>query len=87
MIRFYIANVLHLFFYCYTMLILGRIVISWIPSWQNTTIVRFISFCTDPYLNVFRRIIPPLGGVLDLSPLLAFFTLRLAESFLLKIII
>lgn len=85
--RFYFAEVLHLFFYCYTMLILARILLSWIPNWQDTTIVRFVGFCTDPYLNLFRRILPPLGGVLDLSPLIAFFVLRLAESFLLHMIL
>jgi YggT family protein len=29
----------------------------------------------DPYLNLFRGIIPPLGGTLDLSPILAFIVL------------
>ena len=30
----------------------------------------------DPYLNLFRNIIPPIGGSLDLSPVLAFLTLN-----------
>jgi uncharacterized protein YggT (Ycf19 family) len=37
---------------------------------------------TDPYLNIFRKIIPPLGGVLDFSPILGFLTLQFMESIL-----
>lgn len=34
----------------------------------------------DPYLNLFRGIIPPLGGTIDLSPILAFITLDVSLS-------
>lgn len=33
----------------------------------------------DPYLNLFRGIIPPLGGTIDLSPILAFITLDVSS--------
>ena len=33
------------------------------------------STLADPYLNLFRGLIPPLGGTLDLSPILAFVVL------------
>jgi YggT family protein len=36
-----------------------------------------LSTVCDPYLNLFRGIIPPLGGTIDLSPILAFITLDL----------
>ena len=87
MIRFYMANVIQLFFYIYTMLIFARIIISWLPAWQNHTIVRFITYLTDPFLNFFRKLVPPLGGVLDLSPLLAFFVLRMGEKIILRILL
>ncbi len=44
--------------------------------------MQFIMRITDPYLALFRRFIPPIGGVLDLSPLLGFFLLQLAEQFI-----
>jgi YggT family protein len=37
---------------------------------------------TDPFLNVFRGIVPPLGGV-DLSPMLGFFLLNFLKGVLL----
>lgn len=83
---YYLANVIHLLFYSYTILLFVRIVLSWFPAWHHHTWVRFIAFYTDPFLNVFRRIIPPLGGVIDLSPLLAFFVLRLLEMILLGLL-
>ena len=70
-------------FWVYTILLMVRILVSWVPDWQRFTWVRFVSFYTDPYLGVFRRIVPPIGGVLDLSPLLAFFALRFAETVIL----
>ncbi len=82
----YLASTVHLLFATYTLLIFIRIVLSWIPSWYSYKPVQFVAFCTDPYLQLFRRIIPPLGGILDLSPLLAFFVLRLSEIFLLSLL-
>lgn len=77
--KIYLIEVIRLLFSAYTLLLFVRILLSWVPSWQEKKWARFISFYTDPFLNVFRRVIPPLGGVLDLSPLLAFFVLRLLE--------
>jgi uncharacterized protein YggT (Ycf19 family) len=34
----------------------------------------------DPYLNLFRGIIPPLGGTIDLSPILAFVVLDVSAA-------
>ena len=82
----YVRDVVHLLFYAYTILLFIRIVLSWFPAWYSYTIVRFIAFCTDPYLSLFRRILPPLGGTIDLSPILAFFALRLLEMAVLWIL-
>ncbi len=49
--------------------------------------MRFVSHYVDPYLNLFRRIIPPIGGVLDLSPLLAFFALTILEKIIIYLIL
>lgn len=74
-------------FTAYTLMIVGRVLGSWIPNIQEHPIMRFLAYFTDPYLNFFRKIIPPIGGVLDLSPLLAFLTLQLVEIFLLKFLL
>lgn len=60
----------------YNTLLIGRLVLTWFPS-PPQAIVGPLSTLCDPYLNLFRGIIPPLGGTLDLSPVLAFFALNL----------
>lgn len=78
-----IAYLIHLIFLSYTILLFIRIVSSWFPQFQGHHLLRFVAFYTDPYLNLFRKVLPPLGGVLDISPILAFFVLRIAEMVLL----
>lgn len=60
----------------YMILLIIRVLLSWFPnvSWGNP-VFSTLSQLTDPYLNLFRSIIPPLGGM-DFSPLLAFFLLQ-----------
>ena len=60
-------------------MILVRIFGSWFPDFSQTKFMQFIAFYTDPYLNFFRRIIPPLG-MLDLSPIVAIFVLQFIEK-------
>lgn len=81
-----IAYIVHLIFYSYTILLLVRILGSWFPQFQGSKIMRFVAHYTDPYLNVFRRLIPPIGGVLDLSPLLAFFSVKIMEAVILGLL-
>jgi len=65
-------------FLVFTIMLFVRILGSWIPELQSSRFMQFISFYTDPYLGLFRRIIPPLG-MFDLSPIVAFFALGILE--------
>ena len=66
----------------YLVLIFVRIIMTWIPRmpynrWLDA-VLTFVKDVTDPYLNLFRRVIPPLRmgpGALDLSPIVATFVL------------
>ena len=83
---FNIIYLIQLFFSVYTFMIFIRILSSWIPDASQYRFIQFISFYTDPYLNVFRQIIPPLG-MFDLSPIVAFICLSFLESILIKFIV
>jgi YggT family protein len=67
----------------YSVILLIRVLLSWFPNldWGSNPILSSISSITDPYLNVFRGLIPPLGGI-DLSALVAFLALNLIQSLL-----
>jgi YggT family protein len=53
-----------------------RILLTWFPS-PPQVIAEPLSTVCDPYLNLFRGIIPPIGGTIDLSPILAFVVLNI----------
>ena len=63
----------------YNSVITARILLSWFPQAQGVGFLQPVFQITDPYLNLFRGIIPPVFG-LDLSPILAFVTLNLLQS-------
>ena len=63
----------------YNTVITARILLSWFPQAQGVPLLQPVFAITDPYLNLFRGIIPPIFG-LDLSPILAFVTLNLLQS-------
>lgn len=71
----------------YLVLILVRIILSWIPRIPYNRFLngflRFVTDVTDPYLNIFRRILPTVRigpGALDLSPIVATFVLIIVGS-------
>jgi YggT family protein len=82
-----IADYVNALFLVYTILIFARILLSWIPRIPYnpilSAVIGFIQEVTDPYLRLFRRVIPPLGGggfALDLSPIIAIIVLIIAQS-------
>ena len=66
----------------YTLVLLVRVLLSWFPNldWSNP-VLSGVSAITDPYLNAFRGLIPPIGG-LDLSAIVAFLALQLIQTLL-----
>jgi YggT family protein len=82
-----VASYVDALFLVYIILIFVRILLSWIPRIPyNPTlsqVINFIHEVTDPYLNLFRRILPPVGGggfALDLSPIIAIFVLFIVRA-------
>ena len=82
-----IADYVNALFTVYLILILIRIVLSWIPRMPYnpvlSAIVTFVHDVTDPFLRIFRRVIPPVGGggfALDLSPIIAIIVLYIAQA-------
>jgi YggT family protein len=66
----------------YGYLLIIRVLLTWFPSvnWYNQPFAA-LSQISDPYLNLFRSIIPPLGGM-DFSPILAFVALNIVGDIL-----
>lgn len=81
-----VIKIIEVFFQVYSLMIFIRILGSWIPEIQGNRLFLFLAFYTDPYLNLFRRIIPPLG-MMDLSPIVAFLCLSVIKYILEFIVI
>lgn len=73
-IELFILTAVNIYFY----LIIASVLMSWIPSIKESRVGQFITSLTDPYLDIFRRFIPPLG-MIDISPIIAIYTLLLAS--------
>lgn len=60
----------------YFFMIFGYVLMSWIPNARESFIGQLLSRLVEPYIGFFRRFIPPIGGMLDISPIVALFLLR-----------
>ena len=74
-----IANTLIALCNAYTTIIFVYVIMSWIPNVETGVIgqvYRALGAICDPYLNLFRRLIPPIGGVVDITPIIALLVLQ-----------
>lgn len=75
-----LIQTINLVFQVYIWLILIRCLLSWIPNLDiYKQPVAFLCAVTDWYLNIFRKFIPPFGGI-DFSPIVAVFILYIISS-------
>ena len=88
-----VADYLRALFTVYLILIFVRILLSWIPRLPYNpvlhAIVTFVHDVSDPYLRIFRRIIPPIGGGgfgLDISPIVAVLVLYIVGGIVIGIV-
>jgi YggT family protein len=88
-----LANYVNALFIVYIVLIFINILVSWLPRVPYNRPLRvvldFVSETTNPYLNLFRRFLPPVGGgglALDLSPMLGIIVLLLLQALLVGLI-
>ncbi|MCL6604138.1 MAG: YggT family protein [Paenibacillus sp.] len=65
-------------FNIYYYMIIFYILMSWLPNVRDNFIGELLSKLVEPYLAPFRKIIPPLFGTLDISPIIALIVLRFA---------
>ncbi|MCA9141453.1 MAG: YggT family protein [Planctomycetaceae bacterium] len=75
-----VVNLLVTLLQLYSIILLGRILLSWIPNLDRSNqIVQLLYQLTEPVLEPVRRTIPPLG-MMDLSPIIVFIGLRILQS-------
>ena len=87
-----IADYVNAVFVVYFILIFARILLSWVETSGRIpynvylrAVIGFIHDTVDPYLNIFRRIIPSFG-MFDFSPILAIIVLLIVQGIVVGLI-
>jgi YggT family protein len=70
----------------YSLLIIIRAVVSWVRVNPRNTLVQILNALTDPILVPLQKVIPPIGGSIDISPLVAIVILQLLGNVLVRIL-
>ncbi|MDI6716640.1 MAG: YggT family protein [Actinomycetota bacterium] len=89
---FYIFNIIDIIFRLLYILILVRVVLSFLPIPVNKItrpILNFIYDITEPILRLVRNILPPImiGGIgLDLSPIIAIILLNIIHTIIISVL-
>jgi len=87
-----LAQIVSWVLFVYQFLILVRVLLSWIStdpyrSMSAHPLVRLLHQVTEPVLAPVRRVIPPVGGALDISPVVVLIVLEILRRFLVSILL
>ncbi|KOR88444.1 YggT family protein [Paenibacillus solani] len=75
-----IYSIVRTLFQIYFYMILVYVLMSWLPNVRESFIGELLGKLVEPYLAPFRRFIPPIMGMIDISPIIALFVLQLAQQ-------
>lgn len=84
-----IARLVQTLFNFYSFLVLAYCLLSWFPIRSGglmEDIGAVLQSIVGPYLNLFRRFLPPMGGI-DWSPVLAILMLNLLENLIIRLLL
>ncbi len=76
----FIINFFDLLFTLLSFAIIARALISWVPVDPYNPAVRFLDQITDPIIAPLRRVIPPIGGAIDITPIVALILLQVLQT-------
>ncbi len=88
MLIYQIGQVIRALFNFYEMLIVVWCILSWFPVREGSLVgdvAVVVNRLVAPYMNLFRRFVPPLGGI-DFSPIIAIFALSIIENVVLPLL-
>jgi len=75
-------NPLSLLVDIYIFVVFAYVILSWLPETRHQRWYHSLGQFVEPYLGLFRRFIPPMGGMIDLSPMVAIFVLIILSMIL-----
>ena len=78
-----LAQMLQMVFQVYTLILIVRVLVSWVNPDPFNPVMQFLTRVTDPVLEPLRRVIPAIGPF-DLSPIVALLLLQALNHFLVR---
>ena len=82
-----VVEILSMVLQIYSYVLLARALLSWIPNLDPyNPIVQFLFQITEPVLDPIRKLIPPLGGMIDISIIVAFFGIMILQYLLASLV-
>lgn len=66
----------------YELILIARIIMSWIKPNPSNPIVMWINRITDPVLEPVRKMLPLSGAGIDFSPIIVFILIKIIKGFL-----
>ncbi len=70
----------------YSYMIIIYVLMSWLPAVKESFVGELLGKLVEPYLRPFRKLIPPIGGILDISPIIAYFALGFVAQGLIAVL-
>jgi YggT family protein len=81
-----LIDLIRVLYQIYLYMIIAYILLSWVPNARDSFIGTMLGKLVDPYLAPFRRFIPAIGGVIDISPIVAIFALQFVQMGIIAIV-
>ncbi|MGF7046170.1 YggT family protein [Paenibacillus sp. DS2015] len=74
--QFQVEQIIDTLFIIYRYMIIIYILMSWVPNMRENFIGELLTKLVEPFLAPFRKFIPPIMGMIDISPIIAIFVLQ-----------
>ncbi|MDP4096921.1 YggT family protein [Paenibacillus sp. P96] len=81
-----VEQIIYLLARIYQYMIIVYVLLSWLPNARESFIGEILGKLVEPYLAPFRRFIPPIFGMIDISPIVALIVLNMASYGLVSLI-
>ncbi len=80
-----LLNTVNLLFTALTLVIIARVILSWLPQYQNSSFGRAVFQISEPLLRPIHNLLPQ-TGMIDFSPMIALVVLIVLQTIIITII-
>lgn len=83
----FLINFFDLLFTLLAFAIIARALVSWLPVDRYHPVIRILDQITEPILAPLRRYIPPIGGMMDITPIVALILIQILQAIVHRVLV